>query len=176
MPGNPQVMTAAKEMHTSEPGPAGHDEADDKPGPLVLQHYMPYRLAVLSEAVSQGLARHYARRFGIAIPEWRVLAVLGEFVQMTGKAIGQHTRMHKTKVSRAVSGVEKRGLVRGEVSPNDRREIILALTDEGTKVYHQIIPIALGYQEKVVGGLTEGDIAALNRVIDAIFQRVDEPD
>ncbi|GGC65916.1 MarR family winged helix-turn-helix transcriptional regulator [Chelatococcus reniformis] len=163
-------------MHDPFPGDDERPASTEATGPLVLQDYMPYRLAVLSEAVSQGLARHYARRFGIAIPEWRVLAVLGEFKRMTGKAIGQHTRMHKTKVSRAVSALEKRGLIVGEVSPNDRREINLSLTDEGYTVYQQIIPVALGYQEKVVGGLADTDIAALNRVIDAIFDRVDEPD
>ena len=76
------------------------------------RRFLPYRLNVAASLVSQALSSIYAERYGIGVPEWRVLVTLGEFGIMTGKAIGEHSHMHKTKVSRAVALLEKRKLVR----------------------------------------------------------------
>src|SRR6195256_2825547 len=79
--------------------------------PLKLEHFLPYRLNVVASLTSQALSRIYADRYGIGVPEWRVLVTLGQFGLMTGKAIGAHSHMHKTKVSRAVAVLEQRKLV-----------------------------------------------------------------
>src|ERR1700687_2604248 len=74
---------------------------------LKLEDFLPHKLNVLSSLVSQALSRVYGQRYGIGIPEWRVLVTLGQHGVMTGKAIGAHTHMHKTKVSRAVAQLER---------------------------------------------------------------------
>src|SRR5579872_3387991 len=78
---------------------------------LRLEDFLPHRLNVLSSLVSQALTRVYGQRYGIGIPEWRVLVTLGQYGVMTGKAVGAHTHMHKTKVSRAVAQLEQRKFV-----------------------------------------------------------------
>src|SRR5262249_10543290 len=78
---------------------------------LRLDDFLPYRLTVLASLTSQALSRVYSERYGIGVPEWRVLVTLGQFGMMTGKAIGAHSHMHKTKVSRAVAELERRRLV-----------------------------------------------------------------
>src|SRR5262249_27250477 len=62
--------------------------------PLKLEHFLPYQLNVVSSLVSQALSRVYSRRYGIGVPEWRVLVTLGQHGVMTAKAIGAHTHMH----------------------------------------------------------------------------------
>src|SRR5208337_1203782 len=79
--------------------------------PLKLEEFLPYRLNVLASLVSQALSRIYAKRYGIGVPEWRLLVTLGQYGVMTGKAVGAHSHMHKTKVSRAVALLEGRKLV-----------------------------------------------------------------
>ena len=71
--------------------------------PLKLESFLPYRLNVVASLVSQALSRIYASRYGIGVPEWRVVVTLGQYGLMTGKAVGAHSHMHKTKVSRAVA-------------------------------------------------------------------------
>ena len=56
--------------------------------PLKLEHFLPYQLNVVSSLVSQALSRVYARRYGIGVPEWRVVVTLGQHEVMTAKAIG----------------------------------------------------------------------------------------
>ena len=102
------------------PQRAGRDQIEDaadtgslasEQAPLKLEKFLPYQLNVVATLVSLALSRVYARRYGIGVPEWRVLVTLGQFGVMTGKAIGDHTHMHKTKVSRAVALMEKRKLL-----------------------------------------------------------------
>jgi hypothetical protein len=96
------------------------DKADAVPrpedAPLKLEDFLPYQLNVVSSLVSQALSRIYSRRYRIGVPEWRVLVTLGQFGVMTGKAIGAHTHMHKTKVSRAVAILERRKLLARRVT------------------------------------------------------------
>src|ERR1700683_5615190 len=96
--------------------------------PLKLEQFLPYQLNVVSSLVSQALSRVYSQRYGIGIPEWRVLVTLGQYEVMTGKAVGAHTHMHKTKVSRAVAQLEQRKLVVRRANRADLREAFLSLT------------------------------------------------
>ena len=91
--------------------------------PLKLEQFLPYQLNVVASLVSQALSRVYARRYRIGVPEWRVLVTLGQYGVMTGKAIGAHTHMHKTKVSRAVALLEKRKLLVRRSNRADMREV-----------------------------------------------------
>src|SRR3984893_9102034 len=85
--------------------------ADPHAAPLKLEEFLPYRLNVVASLVSQALSRIYSERYGIGVPESRVLVTLGQYGVMTGKQIGAHTHMHKTKVSRAVAQLEKRKFI-----------------------------------------------------------------
>ncbi|MFC0284043.1 MarR family winged helix-turn-helix transcriptional regulator [Camelimonas abortus] len=149
------------------------DNADGAHPSLDLRSYLPYRFSVLSEVVAQGFARQYLDRFGLAIPEWRVLATLGAHSPLTAKAIGQHSRMHKTKVSRAVTSLEARGLVRGEVSAHDRREINLWLSDQGRALHDELIPLAHEYEAEIIRDIPPGDLEIMARTMDIIFRRAD---
>src|SRR4029078_2243885 len=117
--------------------------------PLKLEEFLPYRLNVVASRVSQALSRIYADRYGIGVPEWRVLVTLGQFGMMTGKAIGAHSHMHKNKVSRAVAQLEKRKLVMRRSNRADLREAFLALTPAGRAMYDDLAPIALDFADRL---------------------------
>src|SRR5665213_1415332 len=93
---------------TASTAPTAPDAAEPA---LKLDSFLPYRLNVCAILVSQALSRIYAERYKIGVAEWRVLVTLGEFNMMTAKAVGLHSHMHKTKVSRAVVLLERRKLV-----------------------------------------------------------------
>jgi hypothetical protein len=91
------AMTGAITAKTDAPG--AHDP---QAAPLKLEEFLPYQLNVVASLVSQALSRIYSHRYGIDVPHWRILVTLGQYETMTAKAIGAHSHMHKTKVSRAV--------------------------------------------------------------------------
>ena len=125
------------------PGPPG-DQA-----PLKLEQFLPYQLNVVASLVSLALSRVYARRYRIGVPEWRVLVTLGQYGVMTGKAIGAHTHMHKTKVSRAVALMEKRKLLVRRNNRADMRESVLSLTAAGRTMYEELAPHALDFARRL---------------------------
>ncbi|MBJ6127296.1 MarR family winged helix-turn-helix transcriptional regulator [Microvirga splendida] len=117
---------------------------------LQLEAFLPYRLNRIAAAVSQDFRSVYGPHHDLTIPEWRVLATLGQFEAMSAKAIGRHSAMHKTKVSRAVRALEERRWLRRRPSEEDRREEILTLTAQGEKAYRQIVPKALAFEHRLL--------------------------
>jgi DNA-binding MarR family transcriptional regulator len=139
--------------------------------PLKLEYFLPYQLNVVSSLVSQALSRVYARRYGIGVPEWRVLVTLGQHGVMTAKAIGAHTHMHKTKVSRAVALMEKRRLVARRANRDDMREAFLSLTAAGRAMYEEVAPHALDFARRLTEILSPGDRDAFDRALNQLATR-----
>jgi DNA-binding MarR family transcriptional regulator len=146
---------------------AGHGDN----APLKLEQFLPYRLNVVASLVSQALSRIYADRYGIGVPEWRVLVTLGQYGMMTGKAIGGHSHMHKTKVSRAVALLENRKLVTRRANRADLREAFLALTPAGRAMYDDLAPIALDFANRLSEVVDAADRAAFERAVDRLIER-----
>src|SRR5262249_2059907 len=136
---------------------------------LKLEDFLPHRLNVLSSLGSQALTRVYGR-YGIGIAEWRVLVTLGENGAMTGKAIGAHTHMHKTKVSRAVAQLEQRRFVNRRTNRADLREAFLSLTPAGRAVYEELAPSALTFMERLAEVVAPGDRGAFGRAMKQVTE------
>jgi DNA-binding MarR family transcriptional regulator len=139
--------------------------------PLKLEQFLPYRLNVVASLVSQALSRIYADRYGIGVPEWRVLVTLGQYGMVTGKAIGSHSHMHKTKVSRAVALLEERKLITRRANRADLREAFLALTPAGRAMYDDLAPIALDFANRLAEAVDSSDRPAFERAIDSLTER-----
>jgi DNA-binding MarR family transcriptional regulator len=139
--------------------------------PLRLEEFLPYRLNILASLVSQALSRVYAERYKIGVPEWRVLVTLGQYSVMTGKAIGTHTHMHKTKVSRAVAELERRKLVARRVNRADLRESFLSLTPAGRAIYEELAPGALEFARKLAEVIDPIDRSAFERALQKLTEQ-----
>lgn len=127
---------------------------------LQLGRFVPFRLNRLAAAVSEHLAAIYRERFGLDIPEWRVMATVGPEHGCTAQHIAHSTRMHKTRVSRAVANLEKRGLMTRAPSSADRREMQLRLTNAGRRMYAELVPLALERERALLACLPEEALQA----------------
>jgi DNA-binding MarR family transcriptional regulator len=151
--------------------PAADPASGAESAPLKLEQFLPYQLNVVASLVSQALSRVYARRYRIGVPEWRVLVTLGQYGVMTGKAIGAHTHMHKTKVSRAVAVLEQRKLVARRSNRADMRESFLSLTGSGRAMYEEVAPHALDFARRLTDILTPSDREAFDRAVQQLTAR-----
>lgn len=129
--------------------------------PLNLEAFLPYRLNRAAAQSSAQLSRIYRGAFGLTIPEWRVLATLGQLGETTATAIGRHSSMHKTKVSRAVASLQDRRWLERRRDPHDRRMEHLRLTAAGRGAYRRLVPQMLAYQDDLLARLSAADRAAL---------------
>jgi DNA-binding MarR family transcriptional regulator len=139
--------------------------ADDGEPGLRLDSYLPYRLSVASNAVSGLIARAYQDRFGLSIPQWRLICVLAEDGAMTQGQIVTRTFMDKVTVSRAAQGLQQRHLVGRSEHHADGRSHVLALTIEGRRLYSEIAPLALAYEAALIAGLSPDEVMLLRRLL-----------
>ena len=139
-----------------------------KPVLLRLEEFLPYRLSVLSNRISQDIARLYQDRYGLSITEWRAMAVLGRFPGLSANEVAERTAMDKVAVSRAVSGLVERGLVQREFHSEDRRRSVLGLSEAGQAVYDEVAPLALQMEAALLEGLNEHERDTLHRLLDKL--------
>jgi DNA-binding MarR family transcriptional regulator len=117
---------------------------------LDLFKFVPFRLNRLAAEVSSALSSEYRERYGIDIPEWRVLATLGfRNDACSAQYISHCTRTHKSTISRAVTALMQRQLVERVENADDRREFQLRMTAKGKALYQQLIPRLL-HREQVI--------------------------
>lgn len=147
----------------SGPSISVHEEA--AAGALKLDAYLPYRLSVASNAVSGLIARAYEDRFGLTIPQWRLICVLAEDGGRTQREIVARTGMDKVTVSRAARGLANRRLIRRSENQADGRSHVLALSREGARLHGEIAPLALAYEAALIAGLAPAEVAQLKRLL-----------
>jgi DNA-binding MarR family transcriptional regulator len=140
---------------------------------LHLDQFIPFRLSVLSNVVSMNIARAYAREFDLSIPEWRVLAVLARYPDLSAVEVAERTVMDKVAVSRAVQSLLKdRRLVR-TYDQGDRRRSMLRLSTSGRSVYTRVAPLALAYEKKLLATLSAADRQTLDRLMTQLLTRAE---
>lgn len=143
---------------------------------LILENFLPYRLAVTSHSVSTNIARVYEKRFGVSIPEWRVIAILGRYPGLSAVEVADRTLMDKVAVSRAVTKLIKNGRIDRQFADADRRRSILNLSDDGLKVHNEIAGLALQFERELLQDLGEDDLSTFNRVLDQLRDKAAEID
>ena len=137
---------------------------------LDLERFLPYRLSVLSNTVSQAIADIYERRFALSITEWRVMAVLGRYDGLSAREVAERTAMDKVAVSRAVARLIEAGRVRRDIADHDKRQSVLRLSVKGWKVYEQIAPLALEHERRLLEHLNGDEREWLGRILDKLWR------
>ena len=144
------------------------------PRHLELDRFVPYRLSVLSNVVSRAFALLYAERFDLAIPQWRVLAVLGMAAPQSAGEVSERTAMDKVRVSRAVRSLLASGLIERGISADDKRRASLTLTRRGKAIYAKIIPLAHSVEASLLETLTDEETAQLDVLLTKLQSRAEE--
>jgi DNA-binding MarR family transcriptional regulator len=138
-----------------------------------LERFLPYRLSVLANVLSSAIAVAYEDRFGLTIPEWRVIAVLSRYPGLSAREVAGRTRMDAVAVSRAVNRLLKAGRLRRAVSTSDRRQSVLHVSTAGAAVYREVAPLALEYERSLLEALDAPARAALDQGLDQLTARAD---
>ena len=148
--------------------------APKKAARLDLFKFVPFRLNRLAAEVSSALSAEYAARYGLDIPEWRVLATLGfRHDACSAQYIAQCTRTHKSTISRAVTSLMKREIVERVENADDRREFRLRLTRKGAALYEELIPRLLRKEQEILSCLSAHERRDFARLLDKIEQSLD---
>jgi DNA-binding MarR family transcriptional regulator len=140
---------------------------------LDLDRFLPYRLSVLTNRVSNAIARHYSERFDLSPPEWRVMAALGQASGLSAREVALRTEMDKVQVSRAVARLMRGKRVQKQTDTSDGRVTRLSLSARGRAIYNEIVPLALALEEQFLAALAPRERAALDRLIAKLSQEAE---
>lgn len=133
-----------------------------------LDNFLPYRLAVLSEQVSQCVALVYRERFGLSRDEWRVLAVLADGVTVKTGQVIDTAALDKMQVSRAVKSLQDQGYLERVPDPQDGRGWLLRLTAAGRSLFRKIAPMVQSREAFLLEALSAEERAVLDRAIERL--------
>jgi DNA-binding MarR family transcriptional regulator len=142
-----------------------------------LEQFLPYRLSVLTNTVSQGIARSYRERHDIGVTEWRILAVLGRFPGLTASEVTERTAMDKVAISRGVKSLTAKGLLERRTDTGDRRRQRLFITAaKGRRVLDEVIPMARRYEQLLLQPLSVAELATLSALLAKLRSRAESLD
>ncbi len=144
---------------------------DNQRSPSRLADFLPYLLSVTSNAVSGRIAEVYRDRFDLKIPEWRVMAVLGDAGALTQRELTAATLMDKVAVNRACKVLERRGLVAREPNARDGRSHHLELTGEGRAMHGRIMPLALEMERQLFDSFAAQERESFRILLDRLRAR-----
>jgi len=141
---------------------------------LDLFRFVPFRLNRLAAEVSAALSSEYQERYGLDIPEWRVLATLGfRHDACSAQYIAHCTRTHKSTISRAVTTLMTRQLVERVENADDRREFRLRMTRKGKALYEELIPRLLRKEQEILACLSAQERKELATLLGKIEKSLD---
>ena len=141
---------------------------------LDLFKFVPFRLNRLAAEVSSALSAEYQTRYGLDIPEWRVLATLGfRNDACSAQYIAHCTRTHKSTISRAVTSLMQRQIIERVENADDRREFRLRLTRKGTELYEELIPRLLRREQEILSCLSAPERKTLASLLGKIEASLD---
>ena len=138
------------------------------PDALALERFLPYRLSVLSNRISDAIAREYSQRFALGVTEWRVMAVLGRYPGLSASQVAQRTAMDKVAVSRAVARLLEAGRLSRSADSGDRRRSLLRLSEAGQAIHDEVEPHAIAFELRQLEGIDASEREALLRLLDRL--------
>jgi DNA-binding MarR family transcriptional regulator len=138
--------------------------------PLELKRFLPYRLSILSNRISQAIAREYQHRFDLSMTEWRVMAVLARYdgEGLSASEVAAHTEMDKVAVSRALSRLVAAKRVSRRAHDGDKRRSVLRLSTAGWKVHDTVAPLARAHERELLARLSADERRALQAILDKL--------
>ncbi len=141
-----------------------------------LSQFLPYRLSITSNAVSSRIGQEYRTRFGLSVPEWRVMAVLGDAGSITQRELTRLTLMDKVAVNRACKMLEERGLATRKPNALDGRSHLLTLTEDGQAMHCEIMPLAQEMERRIFAGLTVEEQSQFSALLGRVLEQISDLD
>jgi MarR family 2-MHQ and catechol resistance regulon transcriptional repressor len=130
------------------------------------------------------LARAYAtfnretvkdiRRYGLTQPQFGALECLGHLGPMTIGDLSRKMLVSGGNMTCVVDNLEKEGLVRRQHSDEDRRAVIVTLTEKGDTLFRDIFPQHAAFIGQLATALSEQEQAELSRLLKKLGQKLAE--
>jgi len=142
-------------------------------------HYVALRLLFVAKLADRYITRLLAEEWGLAVAQWRVMAQLAADDHASVRDLARQAWVDRAEVSRAVSALERRGLVLREKNKADLRSPRFSLTPAGKALCDEFHPRWVAFQHEFVSALSEEEITQINNMLAGFASKcldmLDEP-
>jgi DNA-binding MarR family transcriptional regulator len=137
-----------------------------------LATFLPYQLTTIATRVSNDFAEIYQAKYGLNIPQWRVLANLAQYGQSNARDLCAQANMDKSTVSRAVNALINKALIYSKPNEHDKRAVLLMLSEDGQRLYAQIAPDALAWESQLLSALSHEEYVMLTNIFNKLKKKL----
>jgi len=134
-------------------------------GVFRLENWLPYEFSRIANRVASMLARMVTERFRLSLNAWRVLAVLNNEFPLSAKQVAARTMLSPVNVSRALSQLDKLGMIKRSSNAADYRQVMLTPSKKGQAAYHEVVPLSMAIEKELLAGLKGTELAALRKLM-----------
>ena len=142
------------------------------PGSGARRELALFRLNRLAAKSGQPLIRYCEGRYGISRREWRLIAILGLQGPCSSSALAERAQLAAGPTSKAVSQLVAKSIVTRNPVPNDRRQVVIALTTRGREIFDALYPIVQELNERLLSALSPEERQTLDELIGKLEERV----
>lgn len=134
-----------------------------------LARFLPYHVNRTGMRLAGAFGEELTR-YDLSVPMWRVLAALWDGGERKAGDLMVDTSIEQSTLSRLLTAMEKRGLLRRRRSEADARAVVVKLTAEGRKLTKELIPYALRNERIALRGFSEQEIDQLLAMLTRIYE------
>ncbi len=134
-----------------------------------IQDSTLYRIHRLARSLFKASTNYYVPRFGLGVPEMRVLWVISDNAPLASSAVVDIAAMDKALVSRVMQRLVRNGYVTDSLDPRDQRKRVWTLTRAGQAMVEKLAVVRQARQARVLGCITARERKQLNDLLDRIF-------
>lgn len=142
--------------------------------PAHIDEFLLYRLHNLARVATRGVGLMFSREIGISRRDWRILAFVGREPKISLSRLAELAGLDVVVTSRCVSLLVKRGLIANVRLPENKRVVVLTLTDAGEAVYERALASAQRYNIEFLQCLTDEEATVLDHLLTRLEARSEE--
>jgi DNA-binding MarR family transcriptional regulator len=133
--------------------------------PATVDDLLNYRLSCLLASSGAMVTRLCEGRYGITRREWRLIALLAAHGAMSPSELSQRAHLERARISRHISELAAKKLVARVPLHEDKRRARVELTDRGRKLYEELFPQSVRFNNEVLQALSASELAAFDAAL-----------
>lgn len=139
-------------------------------GAYESERFYTHRLSLLNRLIGRTTKVMLAEHFGISQMEWRILVQLEYRSPSKVSEIRERSLVQKPQISSALPKLAQRGYVVREHDPDDARAPWFAITEDGLRLYREVIRVSRKRQRGLEAHLSEQERAGFEQALDRLIE------
>lgn len=128
-----------------------------------------YWLRRTYNAVSDNLQERFDE-YDVTVAQWPVLYSLYQEVCTTPAELAEYLGLYRSAITRLLDRLEKKGLVKREIAPHDKRSVRINLTKKGLSLVPKLAEISRETNNQILSEFSNKEIIEIDNFLKKIVE------